>query len=153
MNPKFSVRQSAHTSLNLSRKMALVCLTAFALAGAAHAQTSAATPAPAMPMDHGSHAGHMGHSAADSAGDKAAAPSADAAQVMTDGEVRRWDAATGKLTLRHSAIANLNMPAMTMVFQLKDKAAGDALSVGQRVRFHAEREGGALSITRIEAQP
>ena len=156
MNPEFSVRQPVHTSLNLSRTMALVCLTAFALAGAAYAQTSAATPAPAMPADHGSHAGHaahMGHSAADSASDKAAAPSADAAQVMTDGEVRRWDAATGKLTLRHSAIANLNMPAMTMVFQLKDKAAGDALSVGQRVRFHAEREGGALTITRIEAQP
>ena len=90
MNPEFSVRQPVHTSLNLSRTMALVCLTAFALAGAAYAQTSAATPAPAMPADHGSHAGHaahMGHSAADSASDKAAAPSADAAQVMTDGEV------------------------------------------------------------------
>ena len=72
---------------------------------------------------------------------------------LVDAEVRKVDTAAGKITLKHGDIPNLDMPAMTMVFQLKDKAAGDALSVGQRVRFHAEREGGALSITRIEAQP
>ena len=118
-------------------------LTLALAAGTAWAQTSTHTPTQA----HGDHAHHGASTPAVSA----SAGGDAAAQVMTDGEVRRWDASTGKLTLRHAPIANLNMPAMTMVFVLQDKAAGDALSVGQRVRFHAERANGALSITRIEA--
>ena len=116
-------------------------LTLALAAASASAQTSTQTPTQA----HGDHAHHGASTPAvsASAGD-------DAAQVMTDGEVRRWDASTGKLTLRHAPIANLGMPAMTMVFVLQDKAAGDALSVGQRVRFHAERANGAMSITRLE---
>lgn len=118
-------------------------LTLALAAGSAWAQTSTQAPTQA----HGDHAHHGASTPAVSA----SAGGDAAAQVMTDGEVRRWDASTGKLTLRHAPIANLNMPAMTMVFVLQDKAAGDALSVGQRVRFHAERANGALSITRIEA--
>lgn len=79
----------------------------------------------------------------------AAAAAAD--QVLTAGEVRKVDAAQGKITIRHEAITNLDMPPMTMVFRadkpelLKDVKAGD------RIRFHAESNNGALIITALEA--
>ena len=40
------------------------------------------------------------------------APPIAQANVMTDGVVRRVDAANGKLTLRHGPIVNLDMPAI-----------------------------------------
>ena len=43
---------------------------------------------------------------------------------MTDGEVRKVDKDAKKITLKHGEIKNLDMPPMTMVFQVKD--AGDA---------------------------
>jgi Cu/Ag efflux protein CusF len=35
---------------------------------------------------------------------------------MIDGEVRKSDKETGKITLRHGEIKHLDMPPMTMVF-------------------------------------
>ena len=46
---------------------------------------------------------------------------------MTDGEVRKVDKEGGKLTLKHADIKSLDMPAMTMVFTVKDKAMLDKL--------------------------
>jgi Cu/Ag efflux protein CusF len=68
------------------------------------------------------------------------------------GEVTRWDARTGKLTIRHGEIRNLAMPPMTMVFALQDPAQGAALQAGAKVRFRAESLRGALVITHIEPQ-
>jgi Cu(I)/Ag(I) efflux system periplasmic protein CusF len=65
--------------------------------------------------------------------------------------VRRIDAANGKVTIKHDEIVNLDMPGMTMVFKLQDKAQATGLSVGQAVRFHVEMEGDAMVITQIEA--
>ena len=53
----------------------------------------------------------------------AAAPVSD----MTDGEVRKIDIEAGKVTLKHADIKNLDMPGMTMVFVVKDKALLDKL--------------------------
>jgi len=78
------------------------------------------------------------------------AQAADAAD-MTDGEVRKVDAANGKLTIRHGEIKNLDMPAMTMVFVVKDKAALDKLKAGDKVRFKAAKDGSAFVATDIEA--
>ena len=153
MNKNNFGRQAMHTHINhWAAWRAGVMGLALAL-GAAAASAQPATDAPAGMAAHADHAQHAGSVPAGPV-NAASATNADsnaAAQVMTDGEVRRWDASTGKLTLRHAPIANLGMPAMTMVFVLQDKAAGDALSVGQRVRFHAERANGAMTITRIEA--
>lgn len=75
----------------------------------------------------------------------------DAAQEWTTGVVTRWDARTGKVTIRHDEIRALSMPPMTMVFRLDDGAAqGAALQPGNAVRFQARDVGGALAITRIE---
>ena len=83
---------------------------------------------------------------------QASAPAAGDA-VLTDGEITRWDPATLRLTLRHGAIANLEMGPMTMVFRVQDASLLGGLRVGDKVRFHAERAGAALQVTHIEKAP
>ncbi|QNP48462.1 copper-binding protein [Diaphorobacter aerolatus] len=99
----------------------------------------------AAKMDHATHA-------AESASAPAASPSsAEATQVMTEGEVLRVNLSAGKASIRHGAITNLNMPAMSMVFSFRDPADLTQLKEGDKVRFHVEREqNGAMVITRIE---
>lgn len=80
----------------------------------------------------------------------AQAPAASSASAMTDAEVRKVDKDAGKITLRHGEIRNLRMPPMTMVFQVKDKAMLDRVKTGDKVRFAADRVGGAFTIVRIE---
>ena len=70
---------------------------------------------------------------------------------MTAGEVRKVDLETKKITLRHEEIKNLGMPQMTMVFQVKDPALLGRFKAGDKVRFTAEKVGGAYTITHIEA--
>jgi Cu(I)/Ag(I) efflux system protein CusF len=70
--------------------------------------------------------------------------------AMADGEVRRVDRDAKKLTIRHGPLQNLDMPAMTMVFQVGDPAMLDAVKVGDKVRFQAEKSGGAFTLIRIE---
>ncbi len=90
------------------------------------------------------------------AGAQATAPSTGAsagppgATVMTAGEVRKVDKSASKITLRHEPIQNLDMPAMTMVFQAPQAALIDGLAAGDKVRFHAEQLNGAYVVTRIE---
>ena len=71
---------------------------------------------------------------------------------MTDGEVRKVDLDAGKLTLHHGPIANLEMPAMTMVFRVADPKMLDGLKAGDKLRFTAERVNGAITVTKIEPQ-
>jgi Cu(I)/Ag(I) efflux system protein CusF len=70
---------------------------------------------------------------------------------MTDGEVRKVDKGASKLTLRHGEIKNLDMPAMTMVFQVKDAALLDKVKAGDKVKFRAEKAGSGYVVTAIEA--
>ena len=72
------------------------------------------------------------------------------APLMTDAEVRKVDKDAAKITLKHGELKNLEMPAMTMVFQVKDKAMLDQVRTGDRVRFTADKIGGAFTITHIE---
>ena len=48
-------------------------------------------------------------------------------------EVRKIDAATGKITHKHGPIANLGMSAMTMAFPVKDPAMLKGLKEGDQV--------------------
>lgn len=73
-----------------------------------------------------------------------------AAGEMSEGEVRKVDKDNQKITLKHGAIKNLEMPAMTMVFGVKDPALLDKVQVGGKVRFTAEKAGAALVVTAIE---
>lgn len=72
------------------------------------------------------------------------------AASMTDGEVRKVDKEAKKITLKHGEIKNLEMPAMTMVFQVKDGTLLDKVKAGDKVKFRAERVGGGYTVTVIE---
>jgi Cu/Ag efflux protein CusF len=45
---------------------------------------------------------------------------------------------------------HLDMPGMTMVFQVKDSAMLEQVKVGDKVKFVAEKSGGALVVTDIQ---
>ena len=77
-----------------------------------------------------------------------AAPASDS---MTDGEVKKIDPDNGKVTLKHGDIKNLDMPGMTMVFQVKDAALLDKVKAGDKVNFTAEKADGGIVVTAIEA--
>ncbi len=70
--------------------------------------------------------------------------------MMTKGVITRIDAANGKVGIKHEAIDNLKMPAMTMVFRVADPALLQDLKVGDAVRFHAENPAGKLTVTTIQ---
>ncbi len=72
------------------------------------------------------------------------------AETLSDGEIRKVDIDAKKITIKHGPIANLDMPGMTMVFQVKDPALLDRAKAGDKVRFAAEKIGGAYVVTRIE---
>ena len=70
---------------------------------------------------------------------------------MTEGEVRKVDLESKKITLKHGAIKNLDMPPMTMVFQVKDAAMLDKVKTGDKVRFTASNDGGKMTVTELQA--
>jgi len=72
------------------------------------------------------------------------------AVAMAEGEVRKVDKDAKKITLKHGPISNLDMPAMTMVFQVADPAMLDHLKAGDKVRFSADKIGSGYAITKIE---
>jgi Cu(I)/Ag(I) efflux system periplasmic protein CusF len=83
-----------------------------------------------------------------------ALPAASGAADLTDGEVRKVSKDTGKITLKHGEIKSLDMPPMTMVFQMKDPALLDKLKAGDKVRFAAEKTAaGAFIVTEIQVSP
>ena len=77
--------------------------------------------------------------------------SQDLSKDMTDGEVRKIDKAAGKLTIKHGDIKNLDMPGMTMVFQVKDKAMLNKVKTGDKIKFKVVLENGKMVVTNIQA--
>ncbi|GGX20266.1 RND transporter [Pigmentiphaga litoralis] len=73
-----------------------------------------------------------------------------AASATTSGEVRRIDAAAGKITIKHGAISNLDLPAMTLVFHVADPAMLQNVKPGDKVRFAADKINGQYTITALE---
>ena len=69
---------------------------------------------------------------------------------LADGEVRKVDKDAKKITIKHGPLPKLDMPAMTMVFQVKDPAMLARVKAGDKVKFEAEKVGGAFTVTRIE---
>lgn len=99
---------------------------------------TAIVPAYAAMNEHDAHASHgamAGHAEAD----------------FVDGVVKKIDKAAGKVTLSHGPLTNLNMPAMTMVFRVKEAAWLDQMQVGAKIRFVADSINGTLTIVQLEA--
>lgn len=92
--------------------------------------------------------------AALAAGEQVGTPKPEATAAastdMVDGEVRKVDLENKKITLKHGEIKNLQMPGMTMVFQVKDAAMLSQVKAGDKVQFAAEKAGGALVITSLQ---
>ena len=94
--------------------------------------------------EHDSHAGHAGH------GSMTAKPSADA--PMIDGLVKKVDKSAGKVTVSHGPLPN-GMPAMTMVFKVKDMAWLGQMKDGSKIRFIADQIDGTMTIVRLVLEP
>ena len=75
---------------------------------------------------------------------------ARAQQEWVEAEVRRVDREGARVTLKHAEIKALDMPAMTMVFRVRDKAMLDGIEVGQRVRVQVVREGGQFVVAALQ---
>ena len=73
------------------------------------------------------------------------------ASPLADGEVRKIDKDAAKITLKHGPIKSLDMPPMTMVFQVKDRALLDKVKPGDKVKFAARESAGAYIVTAIES--
>lgn len=72
---------------------------------------------------------------------------------MADGEVRKIDKENKKITLKHGVIKNLDMPGMTMVFQVKDVILLDNIKTGDKVEFTAENVNGVITVQSIKPKP
>jgi Cu(I)/Ag(I) efflux system periplasmic protein CusF len=66
------------------------------------------------------------------------------------GVVKNIDAAKGTVTLAHDPINSLNWPAMTMGFQVKEKALFDKLQPGKKIEFEFVQEGKNYVITSVK---
>lgn len=71
-----------------------------------------------------------------------------AQEASASGEVRRVDAAAGKITIKHGAISDLQLPAMTLVYQI-DPALLKDIQPGDKVRFTAKRVAGQYVVIKI----
>ena len=74
------------------------------------------------------------------------------AQELAHGEIRKVDKKAKTVTIKHGPIAAIDMPPMTMVFQVKDPAMLNQVKKGDKVRFQAEMAaGGKTVVTKFEA--
>lgn len=78
------------------------------------------------------------------------APATDAG--MTNGEVKKINLDTGKVTIKHGPIAHMDMPGMTMVFTAKDKNLLANLKPGDKIKFMVVDENRKMMVTDIQAQ-
>ena len=68
---------------------------------------------------------------------------------LTTGEVKKIDKDNNKITIKHGEIKNLDMPGMTMVFKVKDPSLFDTIKIGDKIKFRAEKNDGAIVVMEI----
>ncbi|RQR26848.1 RND transporter MFP subunit [Burkholderia sp. Bp9143] len=69
--------------------------------------------------------------------------------ALTDAEVKKVDAASGKITLKHGALENVGMSPMTMAFKAKDAAMLAEVHVGDKVKVRVENVNGTPTIVKL----
>ena len=69
--------------------------------------------------------------------------------AMTDGLVKKVDKSASKVTISHGPLPN-GMPAMTMVFRVKDATWLDQMKDGDKIRFMANNVNGTMTIVHFE---
>lgn len=73
------------------------------------------------------------------------------ATATAEGTVRKIDKPAGKITIAHGPLEGIGMPAMTMVFRVKDATMLNTVKAGDNIRFEAERVDGAFVVNKLEA--
>ncbi len=108
---------------------------------------SAATVIPSVWANHHEHKDHKDpHDSAAHTSSK----SGEISSGLINGEVRRIDTENRKLTIKHDAIPELEMAAMTMVFGVADTIALDSLKVGDKIRFSIRKSEGKWRVMAVE---
>ena len=74
------------------------------------------------------------------------------AMPMSQGTITKIDEKWNRLTIDHGPLENLEMEAMTMVFEVVDPAMMEGLSEGQEITFMADRVKGKLTVTELETE-
>ncbi len=67
----------------------------------------------------------------------------------TKGRIKKIEADSGKVTIIHEELVNLDMPAMTMVFRADEEMIA-RMSEGQEIEFVADRVEGKLTVTEMK---
>ena len=75
-----------------------------------------------------------------------------AQEALVKGEVKKVDAAAGKITMTSGPIKNLDMEDdnMTMGFRVQDPAMLKQVKPGDKVKFEAEKASAGFTITKLE---
>ncbi|MDP2818896.1 MAG: copper-binding protein [Polaromonas sp.] len=81
---------------------------------------------------------------------KAVATPVAASAQWTAGEVRKVDTEQGRLTIKHEALLNLDMPGMTMVFRVLDDKLLQNLKQGDKIMFRAEKLDAGFTVVKLE---
>jgi Cu(I)/Ag(I) efflux system periplasmic protein CusF len=69
---------------------------------------------------------------------------------IVKGVVKKIDLVSGRISIKHEAIPNLNMPGMTMSFLVQDPKYLTGLSVGENINFTADEIDGDLTVLWLE---
>ena len=69
---------------------------------------------------------------------------------VVTGEVKRVKPGSGKITIKHDPIPNLDMPGMTMVFRTEEGTDISQYKQGDKVTFTVIEKGGKMMIVTIE---
>jgi Cu(I)/Ag(I) efflux system periplasmic protein CusF len=69
---------------------------------------------------------------------------------MVQGEIKKVDESAGKMTIKHAAIPNLSMDAMTMVFKAADPAMLSQVKPGDKIMFAVDDVNGQLTVMKLE---
>ena len=66
-----------------------------------------------------------------------------------EGIVRGIDKAAGEIIIRHGPLTEMDMPPMTMAFEVQDAGLLDTVTTGDRVSFKVELLEGRFTVTAI----
>ena len=70
-------------------------------------------------------------------------------EASARGEVRRLDASKGTITIKHGAISDLNLPAMTLVYEA-DSVLLEGVQPGDQVRFKVRHENNTYRVIELK---
>ncbi len=72
------------------------------------------------------------------------------ASHMAEGEIKKINRDNKKMTIKHGDIKSLDMPGMTMVFQIRDTSLLETFKADDKVKFVIEKLDGAFVVTSMQ---